>query len=162
MSVLLDMVPPHLTDSGANVMRLILHPDGLASQCLNFAEVRAHALGRLLHQVNATGHRGLRELYDEVSVYPAPPGTDFTPSPVDPMGIVVPLRVRTHCGDMSLFSVIATFGAPADVTLSELAVETFFPMDEATGALLRDLATVGSARPDVWAGRSDVISGRRR
>ncbi len=148
MSVLLNMVPPHLTDSGANVMRLILHPDGLASRCLNFAEVRAHALGRLLHQVNATGHRDLRELYEEVSAYPAPPGLDLAPGPAEQMGFVVPLGVRTPYGDMSFFSVIATFGAPADVTLSELAVETFFPMDEATEALLRDLATAGGTNPD--------------
>ncbi|GAU65866.1 putative transcriptional regulator [Streptomyces sp. NBRC 110611] len=137
MSVLLNTVPPHLTDPGANVMRLILHPDGLASRCLNFAEVRSHALGRLLHQVNTTGHRELRELYEEVSAYPPPPGLDPEPGPVDPTGIVVPLRIRTPYGDMSLFSVIATFGAPADVTLSELAVEMFFPMDEQTEALLR-------------------------
>ncbi|MER7492844.1 helix-turn-helix transcriptional regulator [Streptomyces pharetrae] len=141
MSVLLDLVPPHLTDSVANVMRLILHPDGLASQCLNFADVRAHALGRLLHQVNATGHSDLRELYDEVSAYPAPPNLDAASGSVDPMGIVVPLRVRTPHGEMSFFSMIATFGAPADVTLSELAVEAFFPMDEETDGLLRHLAT---------------------
>lgn len=85
---------------------------------------------------------------DEVSAYPAPPGLALAPGPVDPMGFVVPLRVRTPYGDMSLFSVIATFGAPADVTLSELAVETFFPMDEATEALLRDLATPGGTKPD--------------
>ncbi|HZF91487.1 helix-turn-helix transcriptional regulator [Streptomyces sp.] len=139
MSVLLDLVPTHLTKPGANVMRLILHPDGLASHCLNFAEVRAHALSRLLHQVNATGHRDLRDLYEEVAGYPAPPGMTCETNrvDVDPMGIAVPLRVRTPYGDMSLFSVIATFGAPADVTLSELAVEAFYPMDEPTEALLR-------------------------
>lgn len=143
MSVLLDLVPPHLTDPTANVMRLILHPDGLGSHCLNFAEVRAHALGRLLHQANATGHRDLRELYDEVSEYPAPPGAADKPACVDPMGIVVPLRIRTPYGDMSFFSMITTFGAPEDVTLSELAVEAFFPMDRATEALLRCRAATG-------------------
>lgn len=143
MSVLLDLVPPHLTDPTANGMRLILHPDGLASHCLNFAEVRAHALSRLLHQANATGHRDLRELYDEVSGYTAPPGVAPEPARVDPMGIVVPLRVRTPYGDMSFFSMIATFGAPEDVTLSELAVEAFFPMDRSTEALLRCRASTG-------------------
>lgn len=143
MSVLLDVVPSRLTDPGANVMRLILHPDGLASHCLNFAEVRAHALGRLLHQVNATGHRDLLELYEEVSAYPLPQGLAADPGPVDHLGLVAPLRIRTPQGEMSFFSVIATFGAPADVTLSELAVETFFPMDEDTELRLRDLAAVG-------------------
>ncbi len=142
MSLLLGTVPPHLTESGGNVMRLILHPEGLASQCLNFAQVRAHALGRLRHQADTTGHRDLRELYEEVSAYPAPPDLDADPGPVDPTGIVVPLRIRTPLGDMAFFSTIATFGAPADVTLSELAVESFFPMDEQTDTLLRALAAM--------------------
>ncbi|WP_103534058.1 helix-turn-helix transcriptional regulator [Streptomyces sp. SM11] len=143
MSLLLGTVPSHLTESGGNVMRLILHPEGLASRCLNFAQVRAHALGRLWHQVDTTGHRDLRELYEEVSAYPAPPDLDTDPGPVDPTGIVVPLRIRTLLGDMAFFSTIATFGAPADVTLSELAVESFFPMDERTETLLRTLAALG-------------------
>ncbi|URM89876.1 helix-turn-helix transcriptional regulator [Streptomyces sp. MRC013] len=140
MSVLLGSVPAHLTESGGNVMRLILHPDGLAPRCVNFAEVRAHALGRLRHQVAATGRPELRELYEEVSAYPPPPGPEPAPEPVDPVGIAVPLRVRTPYGVMSFFSVIATFGAPADVTLSELAVETFFPVDEETEDRLRAFA----------------------
>ncbi|GGP89775.1 helix-turn-helix domain-containing protein [Streptomyces roseolilacinus] len=141
MSVLLGFVPPRLTESGGNVMRLILHPEGLAPRCLNFAEVRAHALGRLRHQAAATGRRDLRDLYEEVSAYPPPPGLDPAPGPVDPTGIAVPLRIRTPYGDMSFFSMIATFGAPADVTLSELAVEAFFPMDEETAARLRAFAS---------------------
>lgn len=140
MSVLLGSVPPHLTESGGNVMRLILHPDGLAPRCVNFAEVRAHALGRLRHQVATTGRPDLRDLYEEVAAYPPPPGLDPAPDPVDPTGVAVPLRIRTPYGEMSFFSVIATFGAPADVTLSELAVETFFPMDEETAARLRAFA----------------------
>ncbi|MEU9609756.1 helix-turn-helix transcriptional regulator [Streptomyces sp. NPDC048057] len=145
MSVLLDPVPAWLTGPDANVMRLILHPDGLAGQCLNFAEVRGHALARLAHQAASTGHRELRELYEEVAAYPVPPDADDVPAPSDPGGFTAPLRVRTPLGDLSLFSMIATFGAPADVTLSELAVETFFPADEATARVLRDLsAAIGA------------------
>nr|WP_030119818.1 helix-turn-helix transcriptional regulator [Streptomyces californicus] len=144
MSLLMGTVPPRLAESGGNVMRLILHPEGLAPQCLNFAQVRAHALGRLRHQADTTGHDDLRALYEEVSAYPVPPGLDTDPGPVDPAGIVVPLRIRTPLGDMAFFSTIATFGAPADVTLSELAVESFFPMDERTDALLRTLASMGA------------------
>lgn len=146
MSVLLSMLPPHLTGSGTNVMRLILHPDGLAQQCLNYAEVRAHALGRLLHQVHATGHRGLRSLYEEVCAYPTPPGTAPPPEPTAPGAIAIALRLRTPLGNMALSSMIATFGAPADVTLSELAVETFFPMDDDTTRILGELISDAEAR----------------
>ncbi|MCM3882625.1 helix-turn-helix domain-containing protein [Frankia sp. R82] len=143
MSVLLASVPAHLTDPGANVMRLILHPDGLASQCLNFPDVRAHAIGRLLHQVTATGNADLRALYEEVSAYSLPSGEAALPvPPPDPAsaGVVVPLRIRTPFGVMSMFSMIATVGAPADITLSDLAVESFHPLDESTAQILRRLA----------------------
>ncbi|MEU4254810.1 helix-turn-helix transcriptional regulator [Streptomyces fradiae] len=140
MALLLGSAPPHLTESGGNVMRLILHPEGLAPRCPNFPEVRAHALARLGHQVATTGRADLRALYEEVSAYPPPPGSGPAPSGVDPTGIVTPLRLRTPFGEMAFFSMIATFGAPADVTLSELAVETFFPVDEETEARLRAFA----------------------
>jgi len=147
MGLLLDGVPPRLRESGANAMRLILHPEGLASRCLNHPEVRAHTLGRLRHQADTTGDPELRALYEEVSAYPPPEGAEpegaeasRAPHTEDPAGIVVPLRIRTPFGDLALFSMIATFGAPADVTLSELAVETFFPMDEATARVFRELS----------------------
>ncbi|CAM5486917.1 helix-turn-helix transcriptional regulator [Streptomyces californicus] len=102
--------------------------------------------GQGLHRVtNTTGHDDLRALYEEVSAYPVPPGLDTDPGPVDPQGrhrrpAAHPHAPRRH----GVLSTIATFGAPADVTLSELAVESFFPMDERTDALLRTLASMGA------------------
>ncbi|MGP3949460.1 helix-turn-helix domain-containing protein [Streptomyces sp. 7N604] len=149
MSVLLDSTPPGLLEPGRqqppNVMRLVLHPEGLGSRCINFAEVRAHALDRLLHQVNATGDAELRALYEEVSAYELPAGVEAAPEQGRrPPHVVVPLQLRTPHGDLSMFSTIATFGAPADVTLSELAIESFFPFDAFTERVLRELA--GNAR----------------
>ncbi|MGX1881550.1 MmyB family transcriptional regulator [Streptomyces sp. NPDC055287] len=143
MSVLMDGVPAHLLEPRPNVFRLTLHPDGLASRLANLAEVRGLFLERLLRQVNATGDMQLRALYDEVRRYPAtvreetggPGNPAARPGPVQ-----VPLRVRTPMGELSMFSTMATFGAPADVTLSELAIELFYPLDDFTTQALRALA----------------------
>ncbi|NRQ39048.1 helix-turn-helix transcriptional regulator [Nonomuraea sp. NN258] len=145
MSVLMDGIPPHLLEPRPNVFRLALHPDGLAARLSNFGQVRELFLERLLRQVNATGDEELRALYEEVSHYPAP-----TPEEAGEAGeagearaaspIEVPLRFRTPFGEMSMFSTMATFGAPADVTLSELAIELFYPLDDFTAQALHTLA----------------------
>ncbi|OEV01755.1 helix-turn-helix domain-containing protein [Streptomyces oceani] len=147
MSVFLEGVPPELLLPRPNVFRLTLHPDGLAARLTNLAEIRAYFLDRLLRQVRATGDADLRALYEEVRSYPVPAreeaaGSGKTagsqPEPSSP--IQVPLRVRTPTGELSMFTTMATFGAPADVTLSELAIELFYPLDEFTTRLLRDRA----------------------
>ncbi|WP_253767264.1 helix-turn-helix domain-containing protein [Goodfellowiella coeruleoviolacea] len=148
MSVLMDGVPPHLLTPRPNVFRLTLHPDGLAARLANLTEVRTLFLERLVRQVNATGDPALRELYEEVCRYPVPVDADepadgaaLRPSPVQ-----LPVRVRTPLGELSMFSTMATFGAPADVTLAELAIELFYPLDEFTASALRDLAEQAGAR----------------
>lgn len=142
MAVLTDGTPPHLLRPRPNVFRLTLHPDGLASRLVNLHEVRALFLERLLRQVNATGDEHLRALYEEVRRYPLPAGAEGEPADGDrpPSPIQVPLRVRTPHGELAMFSTMATFGAPADVTLSELAIELFYPLDEFTARALRALA----------------------
>jgi hypothetical protein len=57
----------------------------------------------------------------------------------DYAGVVVPLRFATDAGTLSLFSTTTIFGTPVDVTLAELAIESFFPADAATADLLRRL-----------------------
>ncbi|MFD1932336.1 MULTISPECIES: helix-turn-helix domain-containing protein [Nonomuraea] len=142
MSVLMAGIPPHLQEPLPNVFRLTLHPEGLAPHLANLGEVRSHFLDRLRRQVNATGDDELRLLYEEVRGYPAPAdeeeGTELGSSPFE-----VPLRIRTPFGELSMFGTMATFGAPADVTLSELAIELFYPLDEFTAEALRALAGPG-------------------
>ena len=103
------------------------------------AATQAQPARRLQRQVNASGDPELRALHDEVRRYPAPASDGATAgdgearraSPIE-----VPLRIRTPHGVLSMFSTMATFGAPADVTLSELAIELFYPLDEFTTAAL--------------------------
>lgn len=147
MAVLMDGTPEHLLLPRPNVYRMALHPEGLSARLVNVHEVRALFLERLLHQVNATGDSQLRALYDEVSQYPAPANTEYDGNVENPPSpIQVPLRIRTPFGELSMFSTMATFGAPADVTLSELAIELFYPLDDFTTAAFRALSTEESDR----------------
>jgi transcriptional regulator with XRE-family HTH domain len=111
-----------------NALRLSLHPQGLAPRIANLAEWRAHLLGRLRHQINVTGDPALAALMEEVAAYPVPSSLP----PAGPHEVLVPLRIRTGDTLLSFFSTTTVFGTPVDVTLSELAVEMFFPADEAT------------------------------
>jgi transcriptional regulator with XRE-family HTH domain len=138
---LIGSAAPALLQPPVNVLRLSLHPDGLAPAIVNYAEWRAHILDRLHRQVDATADPVLVELMAELAGYPAPGGgqakTALNP---DYAGVVVPLQLATADGTLSLFSTTTVFGTPVDVTLSELALETFFPADAATAETLRRLA----------------------
>jgi transcriptional regulator with XRE-family HTH domain len=122
-----------------NVLRLSLHPEGLAPRIENLAEWRAHLLARLRQQIDATADAELSRLLDELAGYKAPDGAKAARATVsqDYAGVVVPLRFRSEAGTLSLFSTTTIFGTPVDVTLSELAIESFFPADAATAGLLR-------------------------
>ncbi|MEU4236446.1 helix-turn-helix transcriptional regulator [Actinoplanes sp. NPDC026619] len=118
-----------LLEPPVNVLRLSLHPGGLAPRIRNLAEWRTHLLHRLDEQATHLADPVLRELHTELAGYPG--GASAT----RPTGLVVPLRID----DLSFFSVTSILGTPLDVTLSELAVESFLPADESTAARLRSL-----------------------
>ena len=141
-------VPPLLASADAallqppvNVLRLSLHPKGLAPRIANLGEWRAHLLTRLRQQIDVTADGELVKLLDELSAYPAPGGAKAPRATVseDYAGVVVPLRFVTDAGMLSLFSTTTIFGTPVDITLSELAIESFFPADAATAEILRSL-----------------------
>jgi transcriptional regulator with XRE-family HTH domain len=136
---LLAAASPKLLQPPANVLRLSLHPEGLASRIENLAEWRAHLLTRLRQQIDATADATLTALLDELAAYPAPGGAKAARATVshEYAGVVVPLRFKTDAGTLSLFSTTTIFGTPVDVTLSELAIESFFPADAATADMLR-------------------------
>jgi transcriptional regulator with XRE-family HTH domain len=137
LSVFLPGVADHLMED-PNVIRASLHPEGLAPRVANLAEYSSHLLGRLRRQVGLTGDRELAALLDEVRTYPGVAES----AEGEPRGAaLLPLRLRPPAGqdgpELALFSMIATFGSPTDVTLDELAIETFFPADDTTAAALR-------------------------
>jgi transcriptional regulator with XRE-family HTH domain len=120
-----------------NVLRLSLHPGGLAPRILNLAEWRAHILERLRQQVWTTADAVLAALADELAALPAPRARPRLVEQRDYAGVAVPLELATPAGTLSFLSTTTVFGTPVDVTLAELAIEAFFPADEATAKTLR-------------------------
>jgi hypothetical protein len=136
LTPLLVGADPALLRAPLNVLRLSLHPSGLAPRIANLGQWRSHLLARLRHQIEVTADPFLTELLHELSGYPAP-----GPSAPDPYaGIAVPLRLVTGSGTLSFISTTTVFGTSVDVTLSEIALETFFPADPETAAALVRLA----------------------
>lgn len=121
-----------------NVLRVSLHPRGLAPQIANLPEWRAHLLERLRAQGELTADPVLDRLMQELAGYPAP-AVSTKPPEQDYAGVVVPLRLVTPAGALSFFSTTTVFGTPVDITLSELALESFFPADAITAEALRQM-----------------------
>jgi transcriptional regulator with XRE-family HTH domain len=120
-----------LLDPPVNVLRLSLHPDGMAPRIVNLPEWRTHVLHRLDRQALATGDPVLRSLHDELSALPGGLAT------TKPDGMVVPLRYDAGGRELSFFSITSVLGTPLDVTLDELAIESFLPADADTADFLR-------------------------
>jgi hypothetical protein len=137
---LLAGADPSLLQGRVNVLRLSLHPKGLAPKIVNLAQWRTHLFERLRQQIHATGDSGLASLLEELRAYPVPEEGRDTHLEGEHLGVVMPFKFRTPQGVLSFISTTTIFGTPVDVTLQELALETFFPADETTAEALRKLS----------------------
>lgn len=136
VSPLLEGIEAELLAPPVNVLRLSLHPGGLAPRIVNLHEWREHLFERLRRQIDVTADQRLIELLTELRTYPAR-GTPHPPqAPADYAGVAVPFRIRADGGELAFFSTTTVFGTPIDITLSELAIEAFFPADEATASAI--------------------------
>lgn len=133
---LLGGVDSSLLAPPVNVLRLSLHPGGLAPRIANIREWREHLFDRLRHQIELTADEKLIELLAELRDYPAPEEHVPAAPAVDYGNVVVPFRLRTGERELAFFSTTTVFGTPVDITLSELAIEAFFPADEATASAI--------------------------
>ncbi|MBN8904309.1 MAG: helix-turn-helix transcriptional regulator [Rhodospirillales bacterium] len=145
-------VEPTLLRPPVNVLRLSLHPAGLASRIVNLPEWRAHVVQRLRRQIEVSGDPVLSDLLEEIQDYPMPAaGASGGPAQEVPSAdaVAVPFRLATIDGVLSFFSTTTVFGTPVEVTLSELAIEAFFPADPETARLMRLQADAPVTRPEV-------------
>ncbi|MFE4798585.1 helix-turn-helix domain-containing protein [Streptomyces sp. NPDC056708] len=160
IAMLLEGVAGHLLAPPLNAMRLTLHPEGLAPRIRNLREWRADLLAQMERQIALARSAELRELYEEVAGYPAPVGSDRAEGagtagssggagslvgenagagPASSLPFALPLHIEHGGQVLSFVSSIATFNTPMDVTVAELAIETFLPADRATADHLRSL-----------------------
>lgn len=136
---------PELLQGPVNVLRLSLHPQGLAPRIANLRQWREHLFERLRQQIRATGDAVLAALLEELKGYPDAFGSDHVALPGEHPGVLMPFQFHTAHGVLQLVSTTTVFGSPVDITLQELALETFFPADEASAAVLRGLLASTSA-----------------
>ena len=123
VQMLLAGVAPHLLQPPVNVLKLALHPEGMAPRIENLGEWRAHLLHDLVALRDQTGDEELQALYDELTSYPGPQA-----EPGATHDVFVPLKID----GLTFLSTRTTFGTALDVTVAELAIEAFYPADEAT------------------------------
>jgi transcriptional regulator with XRE-family HTH domain len=137
LGVLVVGVSQDLLEPPINVLRLSLHPDGLAPRILNLQAWRTHLLERLARDALVTGDPALSVLHDELAGYPVLDDGDR----VDPAfgDIAVPLRIRQGGRQLSFLSTKTTFGTAVDVTVAELSIESFFPADRETARAMHAL-----------------------
>jgi len=154
VGLLLAGVDQDLLRQPVNVLRVALHPNGLAPRTVNLAEWRAHLLARLRRQIELTADPDLIKLLDELQKYPAA-RSPKPPSAAPPgAAIVLPFQLQTEHGVVTLISTVTVFGTPIDVTVAELALECFYPADAATADILQRAAAI---RRDFRA-RSGTVS----
>jgi hypothetical protein len=133
-SLLGDGVDPELLEPPINMLRLAVHPGGLPKISSMTAACNTPLIHKLRRRSREDADPALGELIEEVASYlpDAPPAGRATQP-------VVSLDLRTPVGEVSLFTVIATLGAPLEVTAANLAIETFLPMDARSASRLREL-----------------------
>ena len=137
VAALLEGVDRSLLEPTANVLRLSLHPRGLAPRIKNLRAWREHLLSRLRHQIEATADRELASLLEELTAYPVSEAAAAAPDIVRGFtDVAIPLELETKAGVLRLLSTTTVFGTPLDVTLSEIAIEAFFPADAETARML--------------------------
>lgn len=131
VALLIAPAAPELLAPPVNVLRLSLHPDGMAGRIVNLAQWRHHVLGRLAREAAASADDGLAELHRELAGYP---GGSEAGGPEQ--SVAVPLRLRVDGRELSFLSTVTTFGTALDITAAELSIEAFLPADRATAAAL--------------------------
>jgi transcriptional regulator with XRE-family HTH domain len=134
---LLDGIPERLLGQPFNILKLAFHPEALAPRTVNLAEWCGHLLERLHRQCEATADPELLKLYDDLKSYPLPARS--APLPPD-NNVAIPLKLQHDGVVLSFISTTMVFGTPVDITLSELALETFFPADDFTAERMRMMA----------------------
>ncbi|GGA76928.1 transcriptional regulator [Brucella endophytica] len=137
---LIQGVDEALLSPPANVLRLSLHPKGLGPRIVNYRQWRAHVIERLKRQMDHLPDAALAKLVEEIKSYPVPAGAKPYREDTALDAIAVPFVLSTGKGTLSFISTTTVFGTAVDITLSELVIESFFPADEQTAEMMRQVA----------------------
>lgn len=139
ITMLMEGVSQELLAQPLNAMRVVLHPEGMAPRIRNLREWRGHLLEQMERQIALDRSAVLRELYEEVAAYPVADGGESAADGASVPYFALPMRIEHDGRVLSFVSSISTFNTPMDVTVAELAIETFLPADRETADYLRSL-----------------------
>jgi transcriptional regulator with XRE-family HTH domain len=131
--VLAEDAAPNLLAPPVNVLRLAVHPEGMAPRVENLAEWGRHIIDNVRANQLRNPDPRREELLTEIQHYVPDP----SPGP-DHVGFAVPLRLRCDDGVLQLISTLTSFATAVDITLAELHLEAYLPADEPTARILRD------------------------
>lgn len=113
-----------------NIIRLVLHPNGLRPHLIDWYDLALYFIANLEKELETNPYNSeAKELIDEIRAYPDMPETKELTGEFRPY---LEVTAKKDDIELKLFTVVSTFGTPQDVTLQELRIETFFPAGEAT------------------------------
>lgn len=122
-----------------NLLRLLLHPAGIRDHCSNWTEVAQAMISRVHREVSMGEDRDLAKLVDEVLSYPGVPKNFRAVDVQQAPPLLIPMNMHADGVELRLFTTITTVGTALDVTLQELRIESFFPADAATAAVISEM-----------------------
>jgi transcriptional regulator with XRE-family HTH domain len=137
LGILLEGVDASLLVPPVNVLRVALHPRGLAPRVLNFAEWGRHIAEMMQRDVSRRPDPAQSELLTELKGYlddnvSVEQSSYYT-------GLAMPLQLASPAGNLTLLTAVTSFSTAVDVTIAELRLETFLPADADTSARLESL-----------------------
>jgi MmyB-like transcription regulator ligand binding domain len=144
------LVGPIEEGAAINLADALVGPDVLRPYLSNWEHVVAYFVRTIEADATADGSSETAALLERLTGYPGVRAVLSEILPAISEGPILPMHFKKDGVRLSLFTSIATLGTPQDITLQELRIESFFPMDAETGRVFRD-----------WAAKH-VEAGRRR
>jgi transcriptional regulator with XRE-family HTH domain len=131
-------VPATSPSEPINLAVALLAPDGLRPFIVNWHEVAHHFIRGVRADTHADGMTETADLLNRLLALPDVPAVSELMTPDEGQSPVLPIHFQRDGTSLRLFTTIATLGTPRDVTLEEIRIEFFFPMDEPTAQVFRD------------------------
>ncbi|HZS05574.1 MAG TPA: helix-turn-helix transcriptional regulator [Blastocatellia bacterium] len=127
------------TEPRHNLLHLLFDPAGWRPYMVNWETVAKAVLERVHREIIWDRDPAMRELLDAVLGYPDVPARWSEPDFEAPQDLIIPVEMRVGERTLRLFSTITTLGSPQDITLRELRIESFHPVDETSEQIIRSV-----------------------
>lgn len=125
-------IPPELGGQ-VNLMKLMLHPNGLKPHVTNWPAVATYAIHRVYRESLEEGQdEQSQKLFEELLSYPSVRELWQTPAEESWHLPLLTVNFAKDGRQLSFFTTLTTLGTPHDITLQELRLECLFPADEST------------------------------